>query len=474
MRLGLLMTAWCVVAMGLVTPSSAFAGEPEPFFLAPIQFDDFIPAQERTYIQDVLTEEMGALFWLDPFTLEEAGERLSAAAGKRLAACAAPACYAQTLQAGGVGQFLILNITRVSRGVFQIEAVVMDGRGHSLRSNRTLERGGVSELKYTLTGFLETLFAADLKKYAGSVVALTVDTTAITSTEADSVLDKADEAAEAGRVDEAIALYEKGAVDVPTLALPYVRIARLKLARKDIPGTREAAQLAIRREARNAEAHLLLGEAEWQAGNRREAERALALALQLDPSLTKAAFLLGGLLAEAGRVDDALRAFSTAQSLNPDQPAILVNLGLLQMKAGRWAAARESLEGALRLDGGLLAAYPALAEVCEQQKDWLRARDIYLKLSESNAPCAACLFNAGRMSEQLDEADRAREQYARTIELDAGQLDAYYSLGRLEAARGACDEAARLLGHYAEREKRPGQETFVAQARNLMTRCTAR
>jgi tetratricopeptide (TPR) repeat protein len=470
MSLARLILLGACLAFGLVVESWAFAQQPQPLYVMPLVMDETVSTSEQGYIRDVVAEELGALFWLNPFSSDEAAEVVGEARAAALAACANPRCAVQVLRAVPNAQLLVISITRISRGVYQMEAAVMDNKGRTALKNRAVEKGGPGELKYAMTGFLEDLFAVELKKHAGNVTTI-VETTAITSTEADRLLDQADEAADAGRADEAISLYEQGAAQASTLALPWIRISRLKLEAQDPIGARDAARSAVAREQHNLEAQLALGEAELAADNPKAAESAFRRVLQADPKHLKAMFMLGVLLTDLGKNAEAARLFEDALTLDPDQAAARVNLGLVYMKQSKWTQARTHLEKAVAQDDRLLSAYPALADVYEQLKEWTNALSIYLKLAEKTDSCAACWFNAGRMAAQLGNERQAISYYEQTIELDADYLDAYYSLGRLLVAGEDCEEAVRLLGVYVEKETRADQAAYVKRARQLMTSC---
>jgi Flp pilus assembly protein TadD len=82
-------------------------------------------------------------------------------------------------------------------------------------------------------------------------------------------------------------------------------------------------------------------------GRVEEAERALRVALELDPDLASAHGNLGILLTNRGSWEEARRHLDRALELRPDVIAFRLNLGLLFAKSGRLDEAREVFEGVL-------------------------------------------------------------------------------------------------------------------------------
>lgn len=170
----------------------------------------------------------------------------------------------------------------------------------------------------------------------------------------------------AGRVDAAIALYERALRVNPAsveaqhnLGVAHARQGRWPDA---IHHYAEAARLS----PRFAEPQFHLGNALLEAGRAGEAAAALATAVRLQPNWAEAHFSLGNALAELGRMPEAATHFTTVVRLNPRHANARVNLGNVCAQLERWAEAQSHYEAALRIDPGLPDAHNNLGLVLRQ------------------------------------------------------------------------------------------------------------
>lgn len=149
----------------------------------------------------------------------------------------------------------------------------------------------------------------------------------------------------------------------------------LGLARQSpvAPGAREAAQRAVERSPRSADAHL-------------------ALALALDA---------------AGRTDEARTHAQTARTLGGgDEVAVLQSL--LALRAGDAATARAGLERVLRGDRGDARAYNTLGLVEQQAGRYNAAREAYLHALRIDRAYYAARYNLAALTFGAGANDEAR------------------------------------------------------------------
>jgi tetratricopeptide (TPR) repeat protein len=205
---------------------------------------------------------------------------------------------------------------------------------------------------------------------------------------------------ERGRLDEALASYERALATAParspgyiavinnSLGLVLTRQGRVAEARQRfaaaVLGDRGFAEArsnlanalvaeghateaiehyreAIRLKPDYVEPRVGLGAVFLQSGRAADAAIQYRAALGLDPNLAQAHNGLGGALATEGDLDGAQREYVEALRLNPRLTTAHHNLGLLYMRRGDAAEARRHLEEALSIDPDYQPARQALA-----------------------------------------------------------------------------------------------------------------
>jgi protein O-mannosyl-transferase len=205
---------------------------------------------------------------------------------------------------------------------------------------------------------------------------------------------------ERGRLDEALASYERALALAPAHSPGYVAVINnsigLVLTRQDRvaearqrfaaavlsdPAFAEARsnlgnalaaeghadeaidhyREAIRLKPNYVEPRIGLGAALLRSGRAADAASQYRDAVALDPSLAQAHNGLGGALATQGDADGALREYNEALRLNPRLATAHHNIALLYMKRGDAAEARRHLEAALSIDPSYEPSRQALA-----------------------------------------------------------------------------------------------------------------
>ncbi|MEO7727662.1 MAG: tetratricopeptide repeat protein [Burkholderiales bacterium] len=208
---------------------------------------------------------------------------------------------------------------------------------------------------------------------------------------------------------------------------------------------------ALEIDARNADAHYLLGALLGEAGNFIEAaahldsalavkpgfadahaargnvclmleERAQARAsyeqaLRLDPSNATAHFNLGLLLQTAEIPELAFESFERAYALNPDIPDLLKNLTLSHIEAGRYDDARMLAERALAQSPRHLEALKCVGLVLQKIHRPHEALPHYLKAREIDDTDPELLNNFGIVMQDLGRLDDAIASYDAAIAL---------------------------------------------------------
>jgi tetratricopeptide (TPR) repeat protein len=125
-------------------------------------------------------------------------------------------------------------------------------------------------------------------------------------------------------------------------------IAALKAG--DMNGAKAAFEVAIQKNAKQADAHHYLGLVQDQLGNRAEAEKSYRKALELQPDLEESATNLAAILVEGGKFDEAAGLMKKAIAKNPKSAALQVNLGMALAGKNDAEGANKAFEEAIKLE----------------------------------------------------------------------------------------------------------------------------
>lgn len=134
------------------------------------------------------------------------------------------------------------------------------------------------------------------------------------------------------------------------------------------------ARKALELDDQLAQAHVSMGMyLAFYAWDWKEAERELALAVDLNPRYAEARHYYGHYLETQGRTNEALKQWEQAWRLDPLRPIINAELGYTHYFAGRWDETIKHSRKALELDPHLLLAYLFMAQAFEQKGDYAEA-----------------------------------------------------------------------------------------------------
>ena len=172
------------------------------------------------------------------------------------------------------------------------------------------------------------------------------------SEEAQRLVAQGNAAEDAGRVDEALALYERAAALAPQLPAAHLNrgIALEALGRAEAARACYAQVLAL------APGHPFgaynLGKLDYLQGNLRSAEALLRQAIAGKADFHNAWVLLANVLEAQGALEGAARAMEQAMRLLPDHPGALYNQSGILRQLGRLQDAEAAAARAAQLDPG--------------------------------------------------------------------------------------------------------------------------
>jgi Tfp pilus assembly protein PilF len=274
-----------------------------------------------------------------------------------------------------------------------------------------------------------------------------------------------------------------------------VRLARVYIARKDLPAAGRTLEAAVARGLAAAPIYSLLASVYEQSGHIENAIPAMRLAIQRDPQSEAYRFSYGMLLTNAMAPKAAVIRLTEAIEQFPGSPRLWLALGIAHFKAGSNGEAGKAFKRAVELDPNyapphayLGMTYVEVGKYQEAIKAYERALAVNEKLGvvnyliaeallgqagsdaalvESNLKRAVQLepsfvqarlalgksyFRAGRLSEAASELEQV-------IKLNPDLAEAYYQLGRVYARLKRTSEGEATMATFKRlNESRRGQE----------------
>jgi tetratricopeptide (TPR) repeat protein len=229
-----------------------------------------------------------------------------------------------------------------------------------------------------------------------------------------------------GKIDEAIAAHKRAIEIDPQSAELHAELAGL-YARQDngVDALREA-EAALARDAGNGEANRIIGTVYAEYAERNTPlkggddvstypARAIAAFEQAleDGSDISVDYMLGRLYLQTGAFTKSIPLLKRVVESQPALVEASILLSTAQEGAGQADAAVETLEVLLRENPGSYRAQIRIAEIRENQENWVAAAEAYSKAQTMNprAPLstrrAVALLSAGRAAEARDVAQAA-------------------------------------------------------------------
>lgn len=220
----------------------------------------------------------------------------------------------------------------------------------------TVSAGGLSEIPdVVLKAAPAGTAAASGSAGAGSGAAVAAPETAPVA-EADQAqlgegFTKALEAARAGRLDEAEALYKEILARAPDAAAAHFNLGYVYRRRKDWAAAEAEYRKVMELEPGKSDAFVAVASLYEEGGRGEDALEFLKKAAPQFEQDAKFQFALGAMALNAGQTDEAQGAFSKAQALDPTNPEVHFHLGTLAVGQNDVPKAISHLEQYLALAG---------------------------------------------------------------------------------------------------------------------------
>ena len=202
----------------------------------------------------------------------------------------------------------------------------------------------------------------------------------------------------------------------------------------------------------NWAAQLDLGKLQLAGGKPRDAKDRALLLLKSKQNDADAKMLLSDADVALGNLNDAIREANDAIAIAPDRAMLYLNLGHIQARMNDFPAAEQSFRKATALDPNSVMALLTLGKFYQQQKNWVDAEKCFKaaidktpKDVSARAALAALYFNQGQTNQAEEVLRQAKQQLS-------GDPNAYRLLADSYLARGqsekALTELAELAGKY--------------------------
>lgn len=258
-----------------------------------------------------------------------------------------------------------------------------------------------------------------------------------------------------GKLDDAAGAYARAeALPSPQRALHAYNLGAVLSAQGEHARAEAAYRRALAAQPELAIAHGNLGVALHMQGKLGDAEAAYRRALAIEPAQAWVLRNLGGVLGAVGRHDEAVSMYELAIAANPDDADGHAHKGMLLAAVDQREAAIEALQQAITLRPDDASLRHALGTVLERAERLHAAREAYEAALERNGTDREALYHLAGVLRRLGERDAARGAYERFLALEPGNATARYMiavLGGDTPGAAPADYVTGVFDAYAER-----------------------
>lgn len=278
---------------------------------------------------------------------------------------------------------------------------------------------------------------------------------------AERLIAEGNRAEDAGKLQEACALYREAARLAPQSAKAHLNLGIALQALGDEAGAVAGYEKALAIDAANPYARYNLGKLRHERGAHAEAEQLLRQALRTRPDFPQARVVLACALDAQGKLEAAATELEAAQP--HDFGALFIYAGILR-KLGRLDAAASALRRALAVDPHSLDAHAALFHVLEAKGDPAGAALELEVVLRQRPDWAEALFNYGCVLKKLMRLVEAEDALRRAITADPGFARAWRQLGGVLLGQCRIDEALDLYRQAPRDPELMSAELFALNA----------
>ena len=263
----------------------------------------------------------------------------------------------------------------------------------------------------------------------------------------DDLAQQAEEAYQAGDLDEAISLYQEAAQDAPnTVEYPF-QVARLLLFQSalqygdqreaTIKEAMDAANRAILANPERPEGYAIMGKVlDWN-GQPEEASNQLIRAIELDEN-----YAVGQSYLDMDRWTQARETAEQALALAPENVDVRRDYAYILENLSEYAGAATQYEAAIRIHPKLAYLYVALGRTYRVLGRYDEAFDAFFEAQSLEVDSAMIPFEIGLTYESfIGDPDSAMEFYQQATDLDENYASPWLRIGTLRYYQGRYGEA---------------------------------
>jgi len=281
---------------------------------------------------------------------------------------------------------------------------------------------------------------------------------------AERLIAEGNRAEDAGKLQEACALYREAVRLAPQSARAHLNLGIALQALGDEAGAVAGYEKALALDPGNPYAQYNFGKLRYERGAHSEADGLLRQALRLKPDFAEARIVLGCALEAQGKLEAAAGELESALAQKEkDFGALFIYAGILR-KLGRLDAAADALRRALALEPQNLDARSTLFHVLEAQGDPAGAARELEAVLRQRPDWADALYNYGVVLKKLMRPAEAENALRRALAAQPDFARAHRALGGVLLGQCRIEETLELYRHGPRDAELESAELFALNA----------
>jgi len=289
------------------------------------------------------------------------------------------------------------------------------------------------------------------------------------SEHADALIAQGNRAEDAGRLEEATALYREALRLAPRYAKAHLNLGIALHAAGDDAGAVACYESALALDAANPYASYNLGRLRYERGAAPEAERLLRQALRAKPQFAEARIVLACALDAQAKAEAAAAELEAALGEQPRDFGALCLYAGVQRRLGRMDAAAAALRRALAVDPASVEARATLFHVLDALGDLEGAARELEELLRLRPDWPEALYNYGCALKKLMRPAEAEDALRRALAAEPRFARAYRMLGAVLLSQSRIGEALALYRSAPEDLELASAELFALNASQDIT-----
>jgi tetratricopeptide (TPR) repeat protein len=243
------------------------------------------------------------------------------------------------------------------------------------------------------------------------------------------------------RIDEAKALLEQTAAQVPGDARVHAAIGELAIVQVDLPRARSEFERAVALDPGIPEGHLGLARVAFEEGALPTARTEAEKTLELNPVVKNGRLQHGLVLWKLGEIDAALTELQKAKAEDPKSSLVLITFGAVLLEKGDFPAAETNLLLALTADPLNPEVHFYLAKAKARRGEYGQAIDTMRNALDRAPNRPLYHYELGVIYRDARRGADAIQSWKRAVELDPSYPDSLEALGQAYLDRGEFDAA---------------------------------